>query len=131
METNEGQHQTAQKKSISYFKFLISLPILRLAYKTLIDIPDTGSARGIALILWGIIFLMWGVLWFVKLPNLSAVASIQKIADNPIFKKIVKWVMILLVLIAIFFTIMGVFDDFIPGFSGKDFFTIMLAPVLH
>lgn len=131
METNQLQQVVPQNKFVSYVKFLFSLLLLRLAYKAFVTIPAEGSAGQIASILWGILFLIWGVLWFFKLPSLSRMTSVQKITGNPNFKKTIKWIMILLVLIAIFFTVMGVFDDFIPGFSGKDFFTIMLAPVLH
>ena len=131
METNQAQQSVSQKKSISYLKFLISLPVVLLAFKTFINIPDKGSTRGISLILWGSVFLIWGVLWFMQLPSLSSKLSIQKIVDNPNFKKTIKWLMILLILVAIVFTIVGLFDGFIPGLNGKDFFTIMLAPVLH
>jgi uncharacterized membrane protein len=131
MQTNQEQQSASQKKTISYLKFLISLPTLRLAFKLLVNYSNRNSIRGVALMLWGVVFLIWGVLWFVQLPSLSAKLYIQNILDNVNFKKIIKWLIILLILVAVAFTIVGLFDGFIPGLSGKDFFTIMLAPVLH
>ncbi len=131
METNQPPQPVSQNKSISYIKFLVSLLLLKLAYNALAGISDTGSARGMAVILWGVIFLIWGVLWFLQLPSLRSKLSLQKVLENTKFKKVIKWLVILLAIFAIFLTIIGAFDGFIPGLSGKDFFTIMLAPILH
>ncbi len=131
MQENQVSQPTSQKNSILYLKFLISLPTLHLAYKILFNIADTSSTRGVALILWGIIFFIWGVWWFIKLPNFNKVAFVEKINRSAGIKKGVKWLQILLVVIAVVFTVFGLFDDFIPGYSGKDFFIILLAPIIH
>ncbi len=131
METNQEQQPAPQNKFVSYVKFLFSLLLLRLAYKAFIIIPIKGAASQTASILWGILFLIWGISWFFKLPSLSRMPSIQKITGNLNFKKTIKWMVVILVLVSITFSVISAFDGFIPGLSGKDFFTIMLAPVLH
>ncbi len=131
METNQAQQPKTQHKFISYFKFLCSLVLLLIAYNTLSDISAGSSALVAPNVLWGAIFLIWGVLWCLQLPSLSKIPVIQKIIGNLNFKKIVRWLMVLLCLALVVAVIIGAFDNFIPGLGAKDLFIILLAPVLH
>lgn len=131
METNQVQQPAPQNKFVSYIKFLFGLLLLWLAYKAFVTVPTESSTGLTASILWGTTFFIWGVVCYFKLPILSKLPSVQKINDKPSLKKTIKWVIVILVLVSITYSVINVFDGFIPGLSGKDFFTIMFAPVLH
>lgn len=130
METSQ-EKPVVRNKFIAYVKFLCSLVFLLVAYNTFSDISAGRSIVIIANILWGTIFLIWGVLWCLQLPSLSKIPVIQKIIGNLNFKKIVRWLMVLLCLALVVAVIIGAFDNFIPGLGAKDLFIILLAPVLH
>lgn len=131
METNQTQKPAPQNKFVAYVKFLISLVLLTSAFSKPHSFFIASYSEQTRIYVWRFIALIWGSLWFVQLPSIRMLPSVQRIIDNPSFKKTIKWLLVILVLVLIGLSVVGAFDDFIPGYSGKDFFTIMLAPVLH
>lgn len=130
METNQEQ-SIVKNKFIVHLKFLISLVLLTSAFSKPHSFFISSSSEQIRIFVWRFIALIWGSLWFVQLPSLRVLPSVKRILDNPSFKKVIKLLLVILILVLIGLSVVSLFDGFIPGLSGKDFFTIMLAPILH
>lgn len=130
METSQEQ-SIVKNKFIVYVKFLISLVLLTSAFSKPHSFFIASSSEQIRIFVWRFIALIWGSLWFVQLPSIRVLPSVRRILDNSSFKKTIKWLLVILVLVLIGLPVVSLFDGFIPGLSGKDFFTIMLAPILH
>ena len=131
METSQVQQPVVKNKFIAYVKFLISLVLLTSAFSKSHSSVIASSDVQTRIFMWRFIALIWGSLWFVELPSLRRLPSIQRKIDDPGFKRVIKWALAILSLVFIALSVVSAFDNFIPGYSGKDFFTIMLAPVLH
>lgn len=131
MEKENNQKPTTKEKPKIWklaLKFLVSVPVLWMAYVMFEAVFTEDTDEPILLTIWGIFFLLWGSSWALQIFGLDNTSVFVKAIESKTFKmtaKIVMWALIIFLAGAL---IVGAFN-FIAGLSATTIIIILLVMI--
>jgi len=131
MEKENNQKSIIKEKTKKWkliLKFLVSIPILWMAYVMFESVITENTTDPTLLTVWGIFFLIWGSSWALQIFGLDNTSIFIKLIKSKTLRTTIKIMLWTLVIFLVGALIVGVFS-FIAGLSATTIIIILLIMV--